>query len=68
MGYFDSEGALVHEKTQDFTWALEEVNEKGEVHSCYTNIEYRITKEALYRESLYHNAITQEEYDEGLAK
>lgn len=61
-GYFDAAGNMVRE--EDYTWPLLERDEQGQiVRSSYTQQEYQINRDALYRESVYHGVITQEEAD-----
>lgn len=61
-GYIDADGNVVRQ--EDYTWPLLERDENGQiVHSSYTQQEYQINRDALYRESVYHGVITQEEAD-----
>lgn len=59
-GYFDADNKLVRQ--EDYTWPLLERDAEGNViRSSHTQQEYQINRDALYRESVYHGVITQEE-------
>lgn len=61
-GYFRADGSLA--RKEDHTWPLLERDENGQiVRSSYTPQEYKINRDALYRESVRNGVITQEEAD-----